>query len=171
MVWNGPWRHLQMGPPARFWTLRRRLLIAGIVVAGVVAIWYVRLPAPLTTAETKLVGTWTLPMPPNPSPKAVQQIFEMRADHTLIEYRRPVATGVKSISRKGSWRLEEGTLVWETQPQDVWKRVVSVMDGAKRLKSFYIIRMRYLGCEDDAFQVEGSDGSPATFERFGDDPQ
>ena len=157
-------------PPVRFWTLRRRLLIVGVAAVGVLAIWYARLPAPLTTAESKLVGTWTLQQPSNLSPKAVQQIFEMRADRTLVEYRRPVSTGVKSISRRGTWRLEEGTLVWETQPQDVLKRVVSLANGPKG-SSFYVIRMRYLGCEADTFQVEGSDGLPATFERLRDAEQ
>ena len=68
---------------------RRRLLILALFAAVVGCFWYLRLPARLTDAESELVGTWTLPMGPNPPPNAVQQIFEMGSNRTLISYHQP----------------------------------------------------------------------------------
>lgn len=160
-------------PTAPETTLKRarrrvlRVLIVVVVVVG--SIWWWRQPAPLSTAEGALVGTWTLPMGPPPLPvNAVQQFFEMRADRTLICYGRPVATGVRSSGRRGSWRLEEGVLVWETTPSNATWRYLRSVVGQGPKPGTSVDRMKFLRSTGDTFFVEDTDGSEATFERVPD---
>lgn len=148
--------------PARFLKSRLRLLIAGVVAVALAAVWYVTWPSPLTDAETKLVGIWTFPTPPNPPANAIKQIFEMRSDHTLVVYKQPFATGVTSVSGNGTWRLEDGMLVWEAQARIAWTTVARWAQGA-RWPSVNVDRMPYLGREGEDFLVEAIGGSAARF--------
>lgn len=138
-------------------------LFATVVVMSGASIWYLQLPVQLTAAESQLTGTWTFPLPPNPPLNAVQQIYEMRSDRTIVKYGQPVATGVRTVKGKGTWRLDGEMLVWKVANVDYSARIRAFMDGRS---SSYESRMRYLGVEGDSFWIEATDGSKAQLRKF-----
>ena len=147
--------------------LRTWLLFATVVLIFGVPIWYLQLPAQLTTAESQLVGTWTFPLPANPPPNAIQQIYEMRSDRTIVKYGKSVLTGIMTVRGKGTWGLDGEMLVWKVANVDVSARFRAFMDGRP---SSYESRMRYLGVKGDSFFIETTDGSKAPLCRFSNGP-
>jgi hypothetical protein len=98
-----------------------RWLVPAMILAVAVtacAIWVSRLPASLSADEEKLVGKWTLPIGAQPPPNAVRQFFELRADRRLVMSGQMVATNASTGSTTGTWRLEEGDLVFELPPPE-----------------------------------------------------
>jgi hypothetical protein len=140
------------------------LALLALIAGG---IWWWCRPAPLASAETALVGTWTLPtgtqqLPPN----SVQQLFEMRSDRTLILGARSLATGEKTSGSRGTWRLEEGVLVWDFPPRNaVWIYLQSLVGGPPAPKRT-VEKLQFLRVNGDRFVVAASDGSEATFLRL-----
>jgi hypothetical protein len=140
------------------WTL---CLVA--VAAGVILWWHQ--PAPLSTDERALVGTWTLPMGPAPPANAVQQLFELHVNRTLVTYGRSVGSGVTTPRGGGTWHLEAGALVFEHVPAHAtWKYLQSLV-GEGPPPTGFVDRLKFLRSEGDRFFVEASDGSEAAFER------
>lgn len=144
---------------------RRRFVVATLAAAVVGGIAYWSWPAPLTVEEQKLVGLWTFPMGPNPPPNAAQQFFELRPDHSLITWRRAIASGVKSEPSAGYWKLEGDSLVFEHATRDYWTRLARSLNGGRRPQRTFVDRMTYLDAGADAFRVAGSNGGVVTFER------
>lgn len=144
---------------------RRRILIVSIVAVFGAVMWFLQTPKSLTTAESQLVGIWTLGMPPNPPSNAVEQIYELRSDRTIKTYHRPVATGVKVLSGQGVWRLEGEMLVWNVDKADLHTRLRMLLAGRT---SSYDSHLRVLGVDRDEFFVESVSGSKTPFRRFTD---
>jgi hypothetical protein len=146
---------------------RRRLLLRVLCLVAVMAgaiLWWCQ-PAPLSTDERALVGTWTLPMGPAPPANAVQQLFELHANRTLVTYGRSVGSGVTTPRGGGTWHLAEGALVFEHVPAHAtWKYLQSLV-GQGPPPTGFVDRLKFLRSEGDRFFVEASDGSEAAFER------
>lgn len=113
------------------------------------------------------MGTWTFPLPPNPPSNAIRQIYEMRSDRTIVIYGQPVATGIRTVKRKGTWHLDGEMLVRNVAKADYLERIRAFMDGRS---TSYESRMRCLGVHGDSLVVEATDGSKAPLRKLANEP-
>jgi hypothetical protein len=158
--------------PDKVHSARNRRWVAGMVaaagVAALVAIWLWWSGHALSPEEQLLVGTWAVPLPPNPPPHAIQQIYELRPDGCLALIGRPVDSTAGSFQEIwiGTWRVVDGQLLLEAFGPDPRPLVERILDsrsvGATRMRD----RFHILGQTNGTLQLEGTSGYVLRLERL-----
>jgi hypothetical protein len=156
-------------PRRRFPGAWKWLVLVAVLLGVGASAWFWLATPSLTEAEQGFVGKWTLPMGPNPPPaNAVQQVFWLQADRTLLVGHRPVTDVKVTYSMRGTWRLEGDRLVVEAQgaapPAPVWDRI----NGSAPKPPRWNESMRVLDSDADSFRVAAEGDTTADFVRLRD---
>jgi hypothetical protein len=124
------------------------------------------------------VGTWLIPIGPNPPANAVRTVYEFGANRRLIVHSVPVGDAAAASQMTGTWGVEDGKLVMEAVGRDerpVGDRVLNQF-GISSPKLFgnnpepprMRVRWRILGREGGTLRLEDEPGSVLPFERQAD---